>query len=117
MVFGVLVLLVLCVAGWYWYTYIRSPLTMPKGATAMSAPGDGYVGIDGWQPNAGSNAGPATGAANPAACAKVCDSRSGCTGYKFHNGGCFPLQITMAEYNGNLAKADGWSAAIKRGTA
>ena len=114
---GALLIVLLCVGIWYWYTYMRAPFPMPAGSAALSDPGDCYVGVTGWQPNAGSNAGSATGAASASACAKICDSRTGCTGYKYHSGGCFPLQITMAEYSGNLAKADGWSSAIKRGTA
>lgn len=111
-----LVIVLVCVAGAYWYTYVRVPFTMPPGSAPLSNPGSGYVGLAGWQPNAGSGAGAALGASSAAACATACDSRPGCTGYKYNNGSCYPLQISLAEYGGNLTKVDGWSSAIKRGT-
>ena len=73
--------------------------------------GDCYSGHLGRQPNAGD--GP--NAANPAACADVCYSREGCTGYKFRHsdGACFPLQVSKADFSAGLARAEGWSSAVK----
>ena len=113
-VIALIVLLVICAVGWIWCAS-KSSFTTSASSPHVSPFGNCYSGHLGWQPNAGSNAGHAIKAANPAACADVCDSREGCTGYKYRHsdGGCFPIQVGKADFSAKLARAEGWSSAVK----
>lgn len=114
---GALVLLVILLAGAYWYLYMRCPLTLPSGAAKLADAGSGYCGVADYQPNAGSNAGDAAGnVASAAACAKICDGRAGCTGYKYwgEKKMCFPLKTPdAATTSAALAAAQGWDFGYK----
>lgn len=115
MIMSVLIVLIAVGA----FLYMKSTackIVLPAGAQLHTAPGEGYCGVSGYQPNGPANAGDATGTPTPDACAAVCNGRPGCTGYKWWNGSCFPFTATASQFNSGLAAADGWMSAIKLGT-